>query len=287
MLSITDTTAKAEPINATGPKWIVSASTDVISAFAWLPVFVVAHFLNGAALRTWASLVFLFSLVHQAITPLLLATDRPTRARHRVIYTAGIPVVAFGSWLLLQAGMGWVAFVAAGWNLIHTLRQRYGIVRLYGSQAGQLRRPIEQGLIFGPFLGAAGLAIWLPGTLDSIDRLGFGGINAEIVDGITSISRLAPVVLLASVLWVGWTLRSLHRDRAHRPPSNTKQLYLGSYYLSLVCAVFDPAAGVMPSLRPTRSNTSSPSTPPSKSDSGGKEPRSTGSFRSLGTVAGS
>ena len=226
-------------------RWIVNAPTDIVSAFAWAPVFCVAHLLTGNALRTWASLVFLFSLVHQAITPILLATDRPTRSRHRIIYGGGIPTVALGSWLLLQAGLGWVALIAAGWNLLHTLRQRYGIVRLYGSQGGQLRRPIEQGLIFGPFLGAAGLALWLPGTLDSVDRLGFGGINAEIVSGIRSLARFAPLVLFASVLWTGLTVKSLQRDRHQRPPSNTKRLYLGAYFLSLGCAVFDPAAGVI------------------------------------------
>ncbi len=225
--------------------WIVDPTTDIVSAFAWLPVFVVAHVLNGEALRTWASLIFLFSLVHQAITPLLLATDGPTRAKHRLIYTAGIPVVAFGSWLLLKAGLGWVAAVAAGWNLFHTLRQRYGIVRLYGRNAGQVRRPAEQGLIFGPFLLAAGLALWLPGTLDSVDRLGLGGINAAIVDGIRTISGFAPLVLVVSLAWTLWTTASLRKDRDHRPMSYSKQLYLFAYALSLGCAVIDPAAGIL------------------------------------------
>ncbi len=225
--------------------WIVTPATDTVSAFAWLPVFLVAHFLVGDALRAWASLVFLFSLVHQAITPLLLATDRPTRAKHRLIYAAGIPVVALGSWLLLKAGLGWVAVVAAGWNLLHTLRQRYGIVRLYGRNSGQIRRPAEQGLIFGPFLLAAGIALWLPGTLDTVDRLGFGGINAEIVDGIRSMSRFAPIVVVASLAWTVWTVMSLRQDRAERPLSRAKQIYLGAYGLSLACAIFDPAAGVI------------------------------------------
>jgi hypothetical protein len=225
--------------------WISTPVVDVVSAFAWLPVFVVAHVLRGDNLRVWAAAVFLFSLVHQAITPLLLATDKPTRSKHRVVYALGIPAVLLGSFLLVKAGLTWMAVVAAGWNLIHTLRQRYGIVRLYGRNAGQDRQPIEQGLIFAPFLMTAALVVWIPNTLNRIESLGFGGINQEILDGVRIVSPIAPVLFVAAASWCVWVAWRLYTLRANRPPSPAKRVYLASYALSLVVSVLDPAAGLI------------------------------------------
>jgi hypothetical protein len=225
--------------------WIQSPVVDVVSAFAWFPVFMVAHFLTGDALRIWAAVVFLFSLVHQAITPLLLATDGPTRSKHRLVYSLGIPAVLAGSYALTKAGLMWMAVVAAGWNLVHTLRQRYGIVRLYGRGTGQDRRPIEQGLIFAPFLMTAALVVWIPNTLTRIESLGFGGINQEILDGVRTVSPIAPLIFVASALWCAYVAWHLYAARATRPPSPAKRMYLASYALSLVCSIFDPAAGLI------------------------------------------
>ncbi len=225
--------------------WIKSPAVDIISAFAWLPVFVVAHLLNGNGLRIWASWIFLFSLVHQAITPLLLVTDKPTRSHHRWVYALGIPAVLAGSYALTKAGLMWMAIVAATWNLVHTLRQRYGIVRLYGRGAGQDRRPIEQGLIFAPFLLTAALIVWIPNTLTRIESLGFGGINEQILDGVRTIAPVAPFLFVASAAWCVYVIVNLRSARQHRPASPAKQLYFASYGLSLLCAIIDPAAGLM------------------------------------------
>jgi hypothetical protein len=225
--------------------WITSGVVDSISAFAWLPVFVVAHFLRGDALRVWASVVFLFSLIHQAITPLLLATDKPTRSRHPMVYALGAPAVLAGSYALTKVGLAAMAVVAAGWNLVHTLRQRYGIVRLYGRGVGQDRRPIEQGLIFGPFLMTAALVVWMPNTLNRIESLGFGGINQEILEGVRRVSPIAPVLFFGALTWCAYVAWSLYRARSNRPPSLAKQVYFASYALSLAVSVFDPAAGLI------------------------------------------
>jgi hypothetical protein len=225
--------------------WIKSPTVDVVSAFAWVPVFVVAHLLTGDALRVWASWIFLFSLVHQAVTPFLLATDRPTRSLHPVVYAFGIPAVLAGSYALTRLGLAWVAVVAATWNLLHTLRQRYGIMRLYGRTAGQPRLPIEQGLIFAPFLMTAALVVWLPNTLTRIKALGFGGVNREILRGVELVSPIAPVIFTLSAVWLGCVVRVLYCARANRPVSPAKQVYLLSYGLSLGCAVVNPAAGLL------------------------------------------
>ncbi len=224
-------------------RWISSPSADVVSAFGWLPVFALVHALHGRDVRTAAGVILLFSLVHQAVTPFLLASDAPTRRKHPVVYAAGIPVVLVGSWLLRRAGLEYVAVVAAGWNLVHTLRQRYGIVRLYGRSAGQDRRRIEQGIIFGPFVMTAALVLWLPGRLERVDALGFGGINDHIVSGLDRASPLAPWALVAAAAFTAFAARRVLAGS--RPPSPAKRLYLVAYWLSLAAAVVDPVAGLL------------------------------------------
>jgi hypothetical protein len=101
-------------------QWITSPPADLLNAFAWLPVFQGLSIQPDDALRDAAGVILLLSLVHQALTPLLLASDATTSRRHPVVYGAGTPAVLVGSWLLVTyAGLGLVALVAAGWNVVH------------------------------------------------------------------------------------------------------------------------------------------------------------------------
>jgi hypothetical protein len=227
------------------PIWIRNAGADAAAAWAWVPVYVFATLLSGDALRTLAGAVFLFSLMHQALTPFLLATDAPTRQRHRVVYVLGAPLVLVGSVCLVRLGMTWVAVIAAAWNLVHTLRQRYGVVRLYGRAAGQSRARAEQVLLFGPFVMTAALIVSLPDQLDSVNKLGFGGVNRSILDGLQRIAPFAPIVCVLAGIATALTVVRLWRSRSTRPVSEAKQLYLLAYFVSLAAAIVDPVAGLL------------------------------------------
>jgi len=228
-------------------QWVTSPPADLLNAFAWLPVFLVLSLQSDDALRDAAGVILLLSLVHQALTPLLLASDAPTSRRHPVVYAAGAPAVFVGSWLLLTyGGLGWVAVVAAGWNVVHTLRQRYGIMRYYGRGVGQDRQPLEQGLVFGPFLLAGALVVWLPGRLDHVRAtLPTGRINDAIVSGLAHARVAAPWVIAGALALTLLAARDVLRTAAGRPASYPKRVYLVAYWLSLAVAVVDPVRGLL------------------------------------------
>jgi hypothetical protein len=227
--------------------WVTSPAADLLNAFAWLPVVGVLAVLHDDALRDAAAVILLLSLVHQALTPLLLVSDASTSRRHPFIYAAGAPAVLLGSWLLVTyAGLGWVAVVAAGWNVVHTLRQRYGILRQYGRGVGQDRRPIEQGLVFGPFLLAAGLVVWLPGRLDHVRAtMPEGRINSLIVSGLSDARVVAPGVVAGGLALTILAVRDRLRTSIGRPVSYPKRVYLAAYWLALAVAVVDPVRGLL------------------------------------------
>ena len=87
-------------------------------------------------LRWLVSATLLFSFAHQPLTLWLVYGDASQRhARRRLVLWA--PVVAL---LAVSVGMSvrpdLLALVAGVWNVAHTLRQRYGVSRLYGRLAG-------------------------------------------------------------------------------------------------------------------------------------------------------
>lgn len=107
-------------------------------AFLWLP-FVVATYAVADSpyqLRWLVSATLLFSFAHQPLTLWLVYGDAAQRqARPRLVAFA--PVVALiAVSLATSIRPDVVALVAGVWNVADTLRQRYGVSRLYGRLAG-------------------------------------------------------------------------------------------------------------------------------------------------------
>ena len=118
--------------------WLRGPSHDIAMALLWLPFAVVAYAVadEPERLRWLVSATLVFSFAHQPLTLWLVYGDASQRRAHGGVF-AWAPAV-----VLIAVGMGMslrpdvVALVAGIWNVAHTLRQRYGVSRLYGRLAG-------------------------------------------------------------------------------------------------------------------------------------------------------
>ena len=123
--------------------WIYGPVPDLFIALCWVPIFLAAHALtvrhgvaNDHLLGNLLSGAFLLSLLHQPLTLALIYGDKNQFALRRKLFTrspfAAVALVSVAVLMNL-----WIIIpVAAVWNLIHTLNQRYGLSRIYSRKAG-------------------------------------------------------------------------------------------------------------------------------------------------------
>lgn len=225
--------------------WLRSLPHDLAMAFLWLP-FVVATQLvadDPDRLRWVVSATLLFSFAHQPLTLWLVYGDESQRrARRRLVVWA--PFVA-----LLAVSIGTslrpdvVALVAGVWNVAHTLRQRYGVSRLYGRLAG-IDCPGDNRLLWSWLALAVVAALAGTNLGDAARRAGIGQRNLTAIDVLASADVLGAVLLLsvlaiAVVVTATW-VRTERRRPAHSP---ARFIYLGSTALLFVVLAVEPVAG--------------------------------------------
>ena len=115
--------------------WIYGARTDLAVGLCWIPVFLVVHALvlrhgvaNDHLLNDLFNGAFVLSLLHQPLTLALVYGDRNQFELRRRLFTWS-PVVAIGLISVAVLLDLWIIIpVAAIWNVIHTLQQRYGVL---------------------------------------------------------------------------------------------------------------------------------------------------------------
>ena len=234
--------------------WIYRAQTDAVLAFCWVPVYAVAHVLSaghGAADDRWLRAVvawtLIASLLHQPITLLLVYGDRGQFALRRALFTwspvVAVPVivvaVALHLWLIVP--------VAAIWNTVHTVQQRYGLCRIYARKSGYGSARLDRALLFS-WIGAAILiAGATPSTATQLDRVTLGATNADAVRTLTHIrpyalGLLVPVGLVALGTFAALVRQEWrNRDRAN----HAKWLYQATTLLLIVGIAVDPLAGLV------------------------------------------
>jgi hypothetical protein len=235
-------------------RWIHGPVADAGLALAWVPFAALAIVLREApdARNALLAGVFALSFVHQPMTlPLVYLDPAERAARRRMIWLVPLVLVA-----AIAAGLAvsftLVAIVAAAWNALHTMMQRFGIVRIYGRKAGEVdpaRARVERALLL-TWLALA--ATWVgadratPARLRSLD---LGAVNRRGIEVLSDLRPYAtalvvPLAVAVAMLTTRWV--RVERCARHEGLANpAKHLYVGSTVALLALVVVDPVAALV------------------------------------------
>ena len=225
--------------------WMQGAGHDVVMALLWVPfvlaALAVSHDPNGV--RTLVSLTLLFSFAHQPLTLWLVYGDVAQRRSHASLVLWAPVALAVTVVVASTVRPDVVAIVAAVWNVAHTIRQRYGVCKLYGRLAG-----IECGgdnRLLWSWLVLAVVVAFTRADLGATARVGgLGRPGLTAIDLVASadaaVMALLPAALLVAVVTtVRWARVELARTVHSRP----RLLYLASTVGLLVVLAVHPVAG--------------------------------------------
>jgi len=225
--------------------WLRSPLHDVVMASLWIPFAGAALVVNDdpEGLRWLVSATLLFSFLHQPLTLWLVYGDAAQRRAHArmvvwapVAFVLAVPIAASTSPEL-------VALVAGLWNVGHTLRQRYGLCRLYGRlgsiDCGADNRLLWSWLVLAVFVAFAGA------DLGSVAHtVGLGRRNRALIEAVESaqvaVTVLLPVALVAAILIAARWIRIELQRPTH---SASRLVYIGSTAAMLAVLAVNPIAG--------------------------------------------
>lgn len=225
--------------------WLRGPAHDIAMALLWLPFAVVAYVVadDPDRLRCLVSATLVFSFAHQPLTLWLVYGDAAQRQAYRRVFVWAPAVV------LIAAGMGTsfrpdvVALVAGIWNVAHTLRQRYGVSRLYGRLSG-IDCGSDNQLLWSWLVLAVVVALAGTDLGHAARAAGVGGRNATAID-LLGAADVAGAVLVPSALVVAMVVtatwaRVERRRSAHNP---ARLVYLGSTAVLLMVLAIEPVIG--------------------------------------------
>jgi hypothetical protein len=225
--------------------WLQGPTHDLVMAFVWVPFACAALVAAGEPTRLqWlVSATLLFSFAHQPLTLWLAYGTAAQRREHLRVFAWAPPiavvVIAIGSSVRPEL----IALVAGVWNVAHTIRQRYGVSRLYGRLNG-VDCSGDNRLLWSWLSLAVMVALARADLAQTAADVGLGRRSMTVIEVLAS-ARAATVVLLpvAAVLAAAVTVRAA-REELHRGTHSTARLaYLGSTALLLVVLALDPVTG--------------------------------------------
>ena len=230
--------------------WIFGARADLAIALCWIPIFAFAHVLsaggaNDELLNRMFRGAFVLSLLHQPLTLALVYGDREQFALRRRLFTWSPPVAValIAAAVLLDL---WVVVpIAAAWNVVHTLQQRYGLSRIYSRKAGYGSARLDRGLLYLGMLAAILVAGSSAKTLAALGRVMLDDRNSAAITDLTAVRPYAlwlvtPAVVAFAV--VVWMLVRQERERSAEA-NPAKWLYQGSSLALIAAIAYDPLAG--------------------------------------------
>jgi hypothetical protein len=232
--------------------WIYRARTDLLISLCWVPLFVAGHQLaraTGTAADSrvrWAmASILLVSFLHQPLTFALVYGDGSQfRTRRRLFLWA--PPIAVAVIALAVFGHLWVVVpVAALWNTIHTLQQRYGLSRIYARRAGYGSARLDRWVLYAAMAAASLAVAAAPGTRRLVERVSLGGVNAAGIRLLTDARPVAAFLLVpGGLLAVALAVAIVRQEAAAGPAANpAKWIYQASSLLLIASIAVDPIAG--------------------------------------------
>jgi hypothetical protein len=248
---------RAFPARTWAWRWLFSAPADVFLTWSWVSVFALAHVFTsqpgagaGRDVAQLLAIVMLASLAHQPLTLLLVYADRAQFAQRPRLFTwmpalaVAVVAVAVGLnlWLIVP--------VAAVWQVIHTLQQRYGLLRIYARKAGYGSARLDRALVYVPFAAALALTAAAPTVTNQFQRFGaaLGGQAQEVTlmvsYRVVFLALAIPLGLVAVAVLVCYA-RQEHAAVQRGTANPGKFQYAGSMLLLTCGLVYDPAAGLI------------------------------------------
>jgi hypothetical protein len=251
-------TSKASAVLEAAPRtraryaWIYGARADLLISLCWIPLFLAAHVLtarhgasNDHLLNMMVNGAFLTSLLHQPLTLALVYGDRTQFALRRRLFTwsplIGIALVATA----VFANLWIIVPIAALWNTIHTLQQRYGLSRIYGRKAGFGSARLDRGVLYAWMAVALLIVGSAPATLHGLSRVMLDDRNAMAITTLTrvrpyAVGFLVPGLLIAVIV----TAALIRQEARHLADANrAKWIYQVSSVLVILVIAYDPIAG--------------------------------------------
>lgn len=225
--------------------------TDLVIALGWVPLFLLAHqavngrwLFGGVDLARIVDLTLLVSFMHQPLTLGLVYGDRRQLAQRTRLFIWA-PVVTLAAALIAVRDHLWIVVpIAAVWNTVHTLQQRYGLCRIYSRKAGYGSARLDRAALYV----AMGIALTLvaanPATERLLNRVQIGANNASAVRILARIQPYALAILIPLVIAGAAIAVALVRQERDAPaPNPGKWIYQLSSLALIFSIAVDPAAG--------------------------------------------
>jgi hypothetical protein len=236
--------------------WVFSARSDLLIALCWVPLFLVGLRVASAhgpaadeTLRRMVGAAFLLSFLHQPLTLGLVYGDANRFRERRRLFTWS-PLVALAVVGAAVALHLWVIIpVAAVWNTVHTLQQRYGLSRIYARKSGYGSPLLDRWVLYAFMVSALLVVAANPGTLRLVDRVELDPTNAGAVRRLVEARPFALMALVvfgtaAAALLVALIRQEMRQASGASAPANpAKWLYQGSSLALIVAIALNPAAG--------------------------------------------
>jgi hypothetical protein len=231
--------------------WIYGRATDAVVALVWIPVFLLARQavagngpLGSLSLTKLVDLTLLFSFMHQPLTLPLVYADGRQFSQRRALFTWA-PVIALAAAVTAVGFNLWVVVpIAAIWNTIHTLQQRYGLCRIYSRKAGYGSALLDRAVLYLWMAATLLLVAANPSTKSLLDRVDIGANNDSAVRILTSVrpyamALLVPVAALAVIV----TVAIFRQEATAGRPNAGKWLYQASSLALIASIAINPIAG--------------------------------------------
>jgi hypothetical protein len=225
--------------------WLRGPRHDLALALLWVP-FATAALAVGDdpdRLRWLVAGTLLFSFAHQPLTLWLVYADAAQRRAHSslIVWAPIVLVVAIAVGTSVRPEV--VALAAGLWNVAHTLRQRFGLCKLYG-RLGGIDCGADNRLLWSWLVSAASIAFARTDLGATARSVGLGRRNTRAIEIVASVQDavvlLLPLVLVGTiVITARWARNELERP-SH---SASRLLYLASTAALLAVLAIDPVVG--------------------------------------------
>jgi hypothetical protein len=231
--------------------WVYDGCTDLVIALGWIPLFLLAHqavgghgLLGDVDLARIVDLTLLVSFMHQPLTLGLVYGDSRQLSQRRRLFVAA-PFIAVAVALVAVREHLWIVVpVAAVWNTVHTLQQRYGLCRIYSRKAGYGSARLDRAILYLT-MGVALLLVGAnPATTRLLERVQIGDNNASAVRALANVRPFALALFVpVAVAAVLVALALVRQEGRGRGPNLGKWIYQSSSVALILSIAVDPAAG--------------------------------------------